>query len=64
MTFPEEYMRHPVIGRIHDKALDLPDLAIQSMDMLVTGHLGLTQRNRVGDDERRPVAEEIGRAHV
>lgn len=28
MTFPEEYVRHPVIGRVHGKALDLPDFAI------------------------------------
>jgi hypothetical protein len=42
MALAEEHVRHLVIGRVHDKALHLADLAVKSMNMLVTTHFGFT----------------------
>jgi len=51
MPFLEQHVGHPVVVRVHDEALHLPDLAVGSVDPRALAHLDLTEWDNVVDND-------------
>src|SRR6185312_4363562 len=54
MPLLEQHVGHPVIARVDEEALHLPDLTIDGVDLVPGPHLLLTHRNNVFEDRLLP----------